>query len=259
MLAIFIGVVLLILGDRTRNVRTVIEECGTVAQMMMEQVCRLIPAFVFVSLLRQVWSGFAARLLSLWKPLELYLLVNALMIVILLAIVSAQTKTPPLLLLRKTVPAALIAFSTASSMAAYSASRDAFVKKLGIQQRLFDFGFPIGIVLYMPAGVISFVVLSGWFAEIYGVHVSPSWFIMALLLSAILSIAIPPVPGAMLTCYGILVAQLNIPAESVALAVALDVIMDYFSSGLDVLAIELEMTSQASRLRMLDRDVLHKP
>ena len=257
-LAAFTGVVLLILGEQARHVDQLIEELGGVLRMMMEQVCKLIPLFVFVSLLRQIWSGAAGQMLSLWKPFCLFVLVNALMIAALVLMAGVRTKTSPALLLRKVFPSFLVAFTTASSMAAYSTSVDACTKRLGIDKRLIDFGFPIGIVIYMPSGVTTFALLSGYLAEVYGVEVNLSWFIMAGILAAVLSIAIPPTPGAMLTCYGILMAQLGIPAEGLLLAAALDVVLDFFMTGIDILTLELELVCQADRLHMLDREALHR-
>ena len=256
-LAAFTGVVLLIMGERARHVDQLIEELGGVLRMMMEQVCKLIPLFVFVSLLRQIWSGAVGQMLSLWKPFCLFVPVNALMIAALVLMAGARTKTSPALLLRKVFPSFLVAFTTASSMAAYSTSVDACTKRLGIDKRLIDFGFPIGIVIYMPSGVTTFALLSGYLAEVYGVEVNLSWFLMAGILAAVLSIAIPPTPGAMLTCYGILMAQLGIPVEGLLLAATLDVVLDFFMTGIDILTLELELVCQADRLHMLDRETLH--
>ncbi|MBR1659154.1 MAG: cation:dicarboxylase symporter family transporter, partial [Oscillospiraceae bacterium] len=207
-MAVFTGVVLLILGERTRHLGTFVEECSTAFQTMMEYVCKLIPLFVFVSLLRQIWSGAVAELLGLWKPFLLLLMVNALVIAIMLLRTSLRVRVSPLLLLRKVTPAFFVAFTTASSMASYSTAKESCERKLGINSLLFDFGYPTGIVTYMPAAVITFCVLAGYFAELYGAEVSLAWYIMAGLVGSVLSVACPPTPGAMLTCYGILLAQL---------------------------------------------------
>ena len=257
-LAIFIGVILLILGERARHVCIIIEECAIVFQMMMEQVCRLMPLFVFVSFLRQIWSGSATQILGLWKPFALFLLASGLISAITLAAVSARLKIAPSLLLKKTLPASLLGFSTASSMASYSASKDACENKLGVHPRLFDFGFPIGIVLYMPSVVVTFAVLSVWMAEVYGIQVNLSWYLMAFILSVTLAVAAPPTPGAMLTCSGILITQLNIPSDALILAFTLDVVLDYFMTGVNILMIQLELTAQADQLHMLDQDILHQ-
>ena len=63
----------------------------------------------------------------------------------------------------------------------------------------------------------------------------------------------------MLTCYGILLAQLKLPEEAILLAVALDVIMDFVMTGVDVLMLQLELVNQAQALNMLNHAKLSKP
>ena len=127
---------------------------------------------------------------------------------------------------------------------------------MGISKKLFDFGFPIGMVIYMPGPAIEFTVVTVFLAEIYGVEVNTSWYIMAGLLAAVLSIAVPPTPGAGLTCYGILLTQLNIPMEGMLMAVALNIVFDFLCTGVDVLLLQWELLCQADILHMLDHDKL---
>ena len=77
---------------------------------------------------------------------------------------------------------------------------------------------------------------------------------MAGFLAAVLSIAFPPMPGAGLTCYGLLLAQLNIPEEAMLMAVTLNIIFDFFCSGIDTLLLQLELLYQADALKMLVRE-----
>ena len=98
-LSIFLGVVLLLLGERAGTVACFVEESAWVLQAMMEQVCRLIPLFVFAALLRMIWSGAAARLLDFWKPFALFLALLACAFAAALVTTALRTKTPVLLLL----------------------------------------------------------------------------------------------------------------------------------------------------------------
>ena len=255
-LAVLTGVVLLILGDRMKPVCTLIENLSTVVRMMMEIVCRLIPLFVFVSLVRQIWSESARSMLTLWKPLGLFVLTILLVSVLLLLITSLRTKASPALLLRKAMPAFLVGVTTASSMAAYSNSETDCVRHMGISKKLFDFGFPIGMVVYMPGAAIEFVIVPVFLAQLYGMEVNLSWYVMALLLAAVLSFAVPPTPGASLTCYGIVLAQLGIPLEGMLMAVTLDIVFDFLCSGFDILLLQWELLIQADILHMLDHGKL---
>ena len=53
-MAVFTGVILLVMGERSSRITALIENLGSVTQYMMEIICRLIPLFVFTSLLSQI-------------------------------------------------------------------------------------------------------------------------------------------------------------------------------------------------------------
>ena len=255
-LAIFTGVILLMLGEQTRRVSRIVEECCVLVQTMLQIVCKLIPLFVFVSLLRLIWSGTAGMLAGMWKPAVMTVALNVLVAAVLLILAGIHGKASPWRILRKLIPPMVIAFSTASCMAAYPTTMDVGEHKLGIRRSLLDIGMPIGTVIYMPFVSIYFASLSLFLAELYHVQVGISWLIMAILICAILAMAVPPVPGAMLTCYGILLAQLGIPAEGLLVATTLEILMNPLSSGFIVLDLSAEMVQQAAILGMLDREVL---
>ena len=258
-IAIFTGVVLLMLGEQTRHFARFLEESSLIVQTMLRIVCNLIPLFVFVSLLRLIWSGAAATLVRLWKPLLLTVGVNLVLTAVLLIMASIRGGASPVTIFKKIFPPVVIAFSTRSNIAAYPSAIEIGEYKLGIRRRLLDIGFPIGIVIYMPCVAIYFAVLCLFLAEQYQVEVTLSWLIMAVMISAILAIAAPPVPGAMMTCYGILLTQMGIPGEGVLLATALDIIMDFILAGCIIMHLQMEMVLQAARLDMLDRETLQKP
>ena len=136
-------------------------------------------------------------------------------------------------------------------MAAYSnATRDCR-EKLGIDQGLIDFAFPVGIVLYMPPIASVFSVLIIFIASVYGVGVNIGWYMIGAITSTLLAYAIPPVPGACLTCYGILFAQMGLPVEGLGLAAAFDVLMRSISAGFIILQIMLSLLSDAKKLDMI--------
>ncbi|MCR4705391.1 MAG: dicarboxylate/amino acid:cation symporter [Lachnospiraceae bacterium] len=257
-LAVFTGVVLVALGEKAKRVCALITDIGLVVQTMMGLVCRLIPYFVFVSLIKQIWAGSGEKLLSLWKPVSIFLLVAAAIILIQILMIGMRTGISPSRLIKEAFPAFLVGISTASSMAAFSTAEKDCVERMGISKKLFNFAFPVGMVMYMPGPAVEFTLASIFLAEQFGMEVSTSWYIMAGFLAAVLSIAVPPMPGAGMTCYGLLLAQLNIPAEAMLMAVALDVIFDFLCTGVDILMLQLELVYQADVLHMLDRDKLEK-
>lgn len=89
-------------------------------------------------------------------------------------------------------------------------------------------------------------------AEIYGVTVSPAWLAMAGLIAIVLAVAAPPIPGGALTCYTILFVQLKIPMEAVAITIALNVILEFITTAVNLFCLQAELVELAAGLDMLD-------
>lgn len=257
-IAIIAGIVLLGLEKPRQHMGVLINDITVLLQNIIAMICRFTPVFVFVSFLHLIWSGSAGKIIQLWKPLLVIIVSNSLFALVLLLRASLRLGVSPGVIIRKVMPAATIAFGAGSCMAAYSdATRDCR-EKLGIDQGLIDFAFPIGIVLYMPPIATVFSVLIIFIASMYGVSVNLGWYLIGAITSTMLAYAIPPVPGACLTCYGILFAQMGLPVEGLGLAAAFDVLMRSISAGFIILQIMLSLVSDAKKLDMIDHDrVLH--
>lgn len=89
-------------------------------------------------------------------------------------------------------------------------------------------------------------------AEIYGVTVSPAWLATACLIAIVLAVAAPPIPGGALTCYTILFVQLKIPMEAVAVTIALNVILEFIATAVNLFCLQAELVELAAGLDMLD-------
>ena len=240
-ISLFAGIALLTMDEHGSTLHRLVEECTAVTQMLTSSVCKLIPGFVFIALLRQIWSGSAAKLLALWKPLALIAASVLIITAFLLLFTAIKTRKSPIFLLKCLMPPFLVAFTTASSMSAFSVSMETCEKKLGVKRSFLEFALPVGSVIFKPASLCMLCVLSCSMADIFDLQVSISWFIMAWLTATLLSIAVPPIPGAAMTIYSILFAQLSIPTEALLLAAAMDVVTDFWDTGFNVLLLNLEI------------------
>lgn len=255
-IAIIVGVGLLAVGERGRHVRVLVEESFALMQHIVSAICALIPVFIFSMILNQIWSGHGEKFLHVLKPLLLLALTVSIIAVLLWIASSIYLKCSPLTLLKKTFPAFLIAFTTASSISALPFGMETCEKKLGIHKNLVSFAYPLGSVIFMPASVAYFTVILCSFAEIYEIEVSVAWLIMAIVTATLIAIAMPPIPEADVLCYSILFSTLGIPAEGIVLATAIGIIVDYFDTGFNVLLMIFQLTCEAKHLDNLDHDAL---
>lgn len=256
--AVLIGVALLLLGEKVSVAATFVEQSNYVVQLIMEAVSSLVPVFVFGSVFR-MFLGDEFRLLARsYRIIPVIVLGTAVVMVCSLALVCLRWKVGPVTVLKKTMPTFLIGLSTASSVAAYPTNQECCEKRLGIHEKITRFGIPLGQVIYMPGAAVLFLVAGLCMAEIYGVAITPAWLLTALFICVMLAIAAPPVPGSTLTCYTLLFTQLGMPMEAVAIMTALNVILEFLATALNLFGLQMALTDLGGSLDMLDVDTLRR-
>lgn len=255
-MAVCMGLAILVLGDKTQAIRRLVGQANALIQFIMETVSRYVPVLVFVSLLSLALSGAAGNLYGIVKGISLAIaaLIFWPLIYALAAALRLGVSFP--VLLRKLLPTYLIALSTASSAAVLSTNLEVCQRQLGVSGRVANFAVPLGQVIFKTGAAIGFFMLALGLAEFYGVAVSPTWVVTGVLASGLLAIAAPPIPGGSLTCYTVLLTQLGIPAQAVGVAVAGNVILDFFMTACGISCLQSELTLAANKLGMLDREAL---
>lgn len=257
-MAICAGLVLLVLGEKSSRLRVLLGEINTAVQFMMEIVSRYISHLVFVSLLSLMLSDALSNLGGVVKGLLLGIAacVACPLLYALWAALRLKVSFP--MVLRKLLPTYLIALSTASSSAALSTNLETCERRLGISGRIVHFAVPLGQVIFKTGAAMGFFILALGLAEFYGVAMSLPWVVTGVLTSGLLAIAAPPVPGGSLTSYTVLLAQLGIPDGAIGLAVAGNVLLDFFMTSCGISCLQSELMLSANKLGMLDRERLEK-
>lgn len=257
-MAICVGLVLLVLREKTSALCALLDQVNTAVQFMMETVSRYIPLFVFASLLSLTLSDAMSNLGGVVKALLLGIAACVAWPLLYALWASLKLKVSLPVVLRKLLPTYLIALSTASSSAALSTNLETCERRLGISERIVHFAVPLGQVVFKTGAGVGFFVLALGLAEFYGASISLPWVVIGVLTASLLAIAAPPVPGGSLTCYTVLLTQLGIPAEAVGLAVAGNVILDFFMTSCGISCLQSELILSANKLGMLDREQLGK-
>ena len=254
-----VGIALLILGDRAAAVRTFIEQTNEVVQFLMEAIGDLIPLFVFFSLFALLGSDFGSELSGILKAIVITYALCPLMCLVFIGILAARRRVSFRLLVQKLLPTFLIGLTTASSSAAFATNLETCEKKLGIPPMLAHFAVPLEQVLYMPSVAVAFVATCLCMAENFGTAITPAWLLTMIVVTGLLSLAMPPIPGGALTCYTVMFTQLGIPGEALALAVAINSMIDFIATASNLTCLQVEVTTVAGQLGMLDTECLRNP
>ncbi|MDO4816335.1 MAG: cation:dicarboxylase symporter family transporter [Bacillota bacterium] len=72
----------------------------------------------------------------------------------------------------------------------------------------------------------------------------------------ILAVATPPIPGGAMASYTVLLTQLGIPIEALAVALACDAVFDFIDTGIDQFLLPYILLNQAGKLGLVDRETL---
>ncbi|MBR3385426.1 MAG: cation:dicarboxylase symporter family transporter [Atopobiaceae bacterium] len=246
----------LVLGDATAGIRDALRELNSLAHFLMEQLCRLLPAFVFVMVVIQAWSGTFGVLLAAWWPVLEAAIVMVAFFALQLLVVCRACRASVRRVLLECFPAIMTAFSTASSSSSFGSMVAACRERFGVDEEQVSFGVPLGLVLCKCAIAIDFIVLVVFAASLYGIVADTSWYIRLCLTCLFYAVAAPPVPGGTIACYGLLLATMGVPMEALAVLVAIDMVLDYPTTAIDVGSIMLSVLSAANSIGSVDRDRL---
>ena len=257
-MAAMLGVLLVSAGPSGARVRELAADLGDIVTEAIRTVCRLLPLFIFASFTLQIWESGIKTLMGLWKPIVLCAAVCTIFLIVKLSYVCFRLKVTPALLLKKIFPSMVVGFSTASGSAAFSLCSEVNDKELGIDPTLTRIGYPIGSSIYSVCIAVLYVMTAYTAGELNGTGGSIGWMLTLWIVCTVVSFAVPPVTGGSMACVGIVIKQLGLPGEAMAIAGLLSLILDFIATGFGLGLRHLELILQADHLGMLDKEVLRK-
>ncbi len=255
-LAVIVGTVMLILGDKIEPVRILINSLTCLFSDIISIVCKLLPLYIFTSLLLLIWKNGIDLFIQLWKPLLFCIVICFIFLAVKVAYVCIRFRLNPIRFISTIKGTVLLGLVTASSSATLPDVIKINEKKLGISPKLNQFGVPFANLLIRSVVGMSLVLIVYYMAEYYSVPVNIGWLITAWLMCSILSIAAPPVSGGMLVVTGMLMTQLGIPVEGLAVAGLLGLLTDFLCTASIAGLGHCELLICADDLNMLDKEKL---
>ena len=255
-LAVVIGISMIYLGRRTDAVARAIEQINHIVQFLIEFISRLVPFFIFIVVVRMIWFDTTSIVADLGKLFGVFIGATLAAALGVVAFTAVRNRVNPLRLIRKGLPTFLIAVTTASSAAAFGTNVEACNQKYGIDGQISSFGIPLALATFKPITALNYTVMMLFFAELYHVDVSTAWIVLALFICMVLALATPPIPGGAMSAYTVLLVQLGIPMEALAIALACDAIFDFIDTGFDQFLLPFPLLTQARKLGLLDDEKL---
>jgi Na+/H+-dicarboxylate symporter len=149
-------------------------------------------------------------------------------------LLKALTGLPPSVLLYKMRSVWAFAFSTSSSAATIPITLRAVEKRLGVNASVAGFTVPLGATVNMDGTAIMQGVATVFIAQVYGVDLSMGDLAAVVLTATMASIGAAGVPGVGLITLALVLEQVGLPVEGIAMIIGVDRLLDMVRTVVNV-------------------------
>jgi Na+/H+-dicarboxylate symporter len=203
--------------------------------VMSRWVIKLTPIGVFSLISYIVAEQGVDVLVGLWKYIALVLAVILFhMLVTLPTLLFFVKKINPYKYLNSVKEAILMAFSTASSAATLPVSLKTVVEKGGVSKESANFVLPLGATVSMDGTAAYLTIAVLYIANLAGIPMDFGSQLLLGLTVVFLSVGVAALPSASLVMMVVILNQLGLPTEYIALIVSVDRILDMARTSLNV-------------------------
>jgi len=233
--AILCGSALTLMGDKANKLKEVVSQANDMVLKVVEMIMYVAPFGVF----GLIGKTFATLGYDAIKPLMVYF-VTVLLALLIHALVTYQgfliafTKMSPIHFFKKMVPALTVAFSTSSSATTLPVTMECVEDGFGVKNEISAFTLPLGVTINMDGTAIMQGVATVFIAQIYGVQLGLTEYLMVIVTATVASIGTAGVPGVGLIMLSMVLTQVGLPVEGIGLIMGVDRLLDMSRTAINI-------------------------
>jgi len=234
------------------------EQLNAVVMAMVRIIIQLAPYGVFCLVAKLFATMGVDILVQLAKYFVTVVIVLVLQtFVVYSLLLSRMGFVSPRIFFRKLVPVQLFAFSTASSSATLPVTLETVEKRLGVNPSVASFTVPLGATINMDGTAIMQGVATLFIAQAYNIEIGLAGFLTVILTAVLASIGTAGVPGVGLIMLTLVLQQVGLPVEGIALVIGVDRLLDMLRTATNVTGDAMVSTVVARSEGQLDVDIFH--
>ncbi|EIW90217.1 proton/glutamate symporter [Alishewanella agri BL06] len=233
--AVLFGLAVALSGQAGERVAALFNDFNEIIMKLVTLLMNLAPYGVFFLMAKLFTTlGFEtiASLLKYFLVVLFVLLFHGMAVYP--TLLKSLTGLNPLIFLRKMRDAALFAFSTSSSNATLPVTMETVNKKLGVNNSISSFTVPLGATINMDGTAIMQGVATVFIAQVFGVDLTLSDYLMVILTATLASIGTAGVPGVGLIMLAMVLQQVGLPVEGIALIIGVDRLLDMTRTSVNI-------------------------
>jgi len=233
--ALLFGIAIALSGKAGDRVASLFEDLSEVIMRLVTILMNIAPYGVFcllAGLFTDVSLSTFGNLLKYFFVVVFALLLHA--FVTYPVLLKLLTGLNPLIFLKKMRDTAIFAFSTSSSNATLPITLETTTKKMGVKNSIASFTVPLGATINMDGTAIMQGVATVFIAQVFSQDLTLADYLMVILTATLASIGTAGVPGVGLIMLAMVLEQVGLPVEGIALIIGVDRLLDMTRTAVNV-------------------------
>ena len=216
--SVLLGISISAAGERGEPVTNLFIALNEVMMKLVTLMMNLAPYGVFCLMAKLFSTIELSAITSLLK--YFLVLLGVLILHVFLTyctLLKAFTGLSPVIFLKKMEDTIMFAFSTASSNATIPVTMETATMRFGVSNRVASFTIPLGSTINMDGTAMMQGVATVFIAQAFGINLGPSDYLSVILTATLASIGTAGVPGVGLVMLAMVLQQVGLPVEGIAL------------------------------------------
>ena len=256
--ALLFGYGLLKIGKNGERIKIFFENLYQVILQIVNIVILISPIGVFCL----IFNIFATLGIEIIKDLIEYFLVLTFILIFhasfTYSIILSLSKLNPYTFFTKMRETMLFAFSTSSSSATMPITLKTVEEKLGVGKSVSSFCVPLGTTINMDGTAIMQGVATVFIAQAFSIDLSFTEYLMVVLTATLASIGTAGVPGVGLIMLAMVLQQVGLPVEGIALIIGVDRLLDMIRTAVNVSGDAMVSCIVAKSENKLDEEIFNE-
>ncbi|WP_059104184.1 dicarboxylate/amino acid:cation symporter [Shouchella shacheensis] len=233
--AIFIGLAMALLGEKVSGVKSLFSQGNEIMMKLVTIVMYVAPLGAFAL----IASALGSAGLEAVGSLAAYMLTVVGVLVIQCLLVYSLLlyflgRMNPLTFFKGFYPAMAMAFSLSSSNGTLPLSMKSAQENLGVSKAVSGFVQPLGATINMDGTGVMQAVATVFIAQVYGENLSLSAMVVIVLTATLASIGTAGVPGVGMIMLAMVLTQVGLPTEGIALVIGVDRLLDMLRTSVNI-------------------------
>ncbi len=233
--AILFGIAVSSAGKSGDRIAAVFSDLNDVIMKLVVMLMNIAPYGVFF-LMAKLFTGIGldaiVNLLSYFLVLSSTLLLHGFITYGLLF--KGFTGLNPLTFLKKMETAITFAFSTASSNATIPVTLETATKHLGVKNKIASFTVPLGATINMDGTAIMQGVATVFIAQAFNIDLTMGDYAAVIVTATLASVGTAGVPGVGLIMLAMVLNQVGLPVEGIAMIMGVDRLLDMIRTAVNI-------------------------